>query len=101
MTKHNPFQDWNWDKEMQVQILHSIDLMVTYYANANRKKGSKKAEVPEFNRPDYVQEAFEQAKEKQREENREQQKELAEFFEKRNAQMKELKEQIKKGEEDA
>ena len=86
---------------MQVQILHSIDLMITYYANANRKKGSKKAEVPEFNRPDYVQEAFEQAKEEERSKNMEHQKELADFFEKRNAQMKEIEGQIEEGEENA
>ena len=86
---------------MQVQILHSIDLMITYYANANRKKGSKKAEVPEFNRPDYVQEAFEQAKEEERSKNMEPQKELADFFEKRNAQMKEIEGQIEEGEENA
>lgn len=86
---------------MQVQILHSIDLMVTYYANANRKKGSKKAEVPEFNRPDYVQKAFEQAKEEERVKNKEHQQELASFFEKRNAQLKEIKERVIEGEEDA
>ena len=99
MTKVSLFKDWSWDKEMQVQILHSIDFLTTCIINSNRKKGSKKAEIPEFLRPDYVKKAIEQAKEEERSKNIEHQKELANYFEKRNAQMKEIEKQLEEGEE--
>jgi S-adenosylmethionine synthetase len=89
VKKYSPFKDWNWDKEMQSQILRAVDNMTTVYINSNRKKGSKKLKPPELVQPDYVKKAKKKLGEDQKNKAREKQEELAEFFEKRNRIMKE------------
>lgn len=84
VKKYSPFKDWNWDKEMQSQILRAVDNMTTVYINSNRKKGSKKLKPPEQVQPDYVKEAKKKLGEERKIKAREKQKELAEFFKKRN-----------------
>jgi len=84
VKKYSPFKDWNWDKEMQSQILRAVDTMTTTYINSNRKKGSKKLKPPELVQPDYVKKAKKKLGEEQKIKAREKQEELAEFFRKRN-----------------
>ena len=84
VKKYSPFKDWNWDKEMQSQILRAVDIMTTTYINSNRKKGAKKLKPPEQVQPDYVKEAKKKLGEDRKIKAREKQEELAEFFRKRN-----------------
>ena len=88
VRKYSPFKDWNWDREMQSQILMSIDSLAVLYANANRKKGAAKAKPPKQMQPDYVEKAKKEAKKQKREEAKLEQADLAEIFEKRNNQIK-------------
>ena len=89
---HAPLKDWNWDREMQTHILHSIDTLGVMFANANRKKGTKRAKVPPPLRPDYVTKGTKSLNQKKREDNKAKSEELARFFEKREAQMKKIEE---------
>lgn len=92
VRKYSPFKDWNWDKEMQSQILRAVDTMTTIYINSNRKKGTKKLKPPEQVEPEYVKEAKKKMKEENKIKAREKQEELAEFFEKRKQMYAEIKE---------
>lgn len=85
----SPFVDWNWDKEIQSQILHSLDILVVNYANAHRKKGSVALKTPEQVQPDYVKKAKKVAKRNKKDSNKDIQKDLAEIFAKRNSNVKE------------
>ena len=89
MTKYAPFKDWNWDREMQSQILAAIDSFAVSYANAHRKKGSKRIKVPEQMMPEYVRAAKKEAKNGKKITEEEKQN-LAAFFEARNSQVKKL-----------
>lgn len=97
MQKYSPFKDWNWDKEIQSQILQAIDMFIVMYANANRKKGSKKIQPPELMQPDYVKLAKKSTKEQKKEDMKVKQKDLAEIFTKRNNQVKSIEELLKDG----
>lgn len=90
MQKQSPFKDWNWDKEMQSQILHALDMLAAMYANSHRKKGAKPIKPPELVQPDYVIKAKKQAKEDKKVDNQEDQKDLADIFEKRNNKVKRI-----------
>jgi len=97
VQKYSPFKDWNWDKEIQSQILQAIDMFMVMYANANRKKGSKKIQPPELMQPDYVKKAKKNTKEQTKEDMKAKQKDLAEIFTKRNNQVKSIEELLKDG----
>lgn len=90
VQKYSPFKDWNWDKEVQSQILHSIDTIATLYVNANRKKGTKPAKAPELVQPDYVADAKKQVKKRKVENNKEYLAEIEEIFKERNNKVKEI-----------
>lgn len=84
VRKYSPFHDWNWDREIQAQILRTVDTIATQYANAHRKKGQKVLEPPELVQPDYVAKAKKDAKQQKRDDQAAALVELKEFFEKRN-----------------
>lgn len=90
MQRYSPFKDWSWDKEVQVQILHSIDVLSAMYANSHRKKGAKPLKPPELIQPEYVAKAKKQAKEDKKATNQDDQKDLSDIFEKRNSKVKKL-----------
>lgn len=90
IQKYSPFKDWNWDKEVQAQILHAIDVFATMYANSHRKKGSSTIKPPELIQPEYVVLAKQQAKKDKKAMNRDNQKDLSDIFEKRNNKVKKL-----------
>ena len=90
IQKYSPFKDWNWDKEMQSQILHTLDSIATMYANSHRKKGTKALKAPVQAQPDYVEKAKKEAKNKKKEENELDQLDLTEIFEKRNNKVNKL-----------
>ena len=90
MEKYSPFKDWNWDKEVQSQILHTLDTLVTMYANAHRKKGHAPIKTPPQAQPDYVEQAKKDAKRQKKEDSQLDQADLAEIFEKRNNQTNRL-----------
>ena len=92
MQKYSPFKDWNWDREVQTQILHSIDALATMYANSHRKKGSVPLKTPPLIQPDYVEKAKKEAKNKKREDLKMDQVDLAGIFEKRNSKVKKIEE---------
>ena len=94
IQKISPFKDWTWDKEMQSQILHTLDTLVIQYANAHRKKGSPAIKIPPQIQPDYVSQAKKEVKKNKRDDNREKQKDLAEIFEKRNQKVKKIEGEI-------
>ena len=86
----SPFKDWNWDREIQTQILHILDVLAVQYANAHRKKGSKALKIPELIQPDYVKKAKQEQKENKKDDNKIIQKDLAEMFAKRNNKVKKI-----------
>lgn len=65
-------------------------MFATMYANANRKKGTKKIKVPELAQPDYVKKAKLEAKKQKREISMEEKEDLARFFERKNNKVKRL-----------
>lgn len=91
ITKYSPFRDWNWDREMQAQILYAIDSFAVLYANAHRKKGTQKAKPPKLMQPDYAENAKKEIKKQKREKAKSEQAELAEIFAKRNSNVMEEK----------
>lgn len=88
--KYSPFKDWDWDKEVQSQILHTLDSIATMYGNTHRKKGTPPLKTPPQAQPDYVKEAKKGAKEQKREESMIDQADLMEIFEKRNNEVKKM-----------
>ena len=90
VCKYSPFKDWNWDREIQSQILHAVDTIATMYANAHKKKGAATIKTPPLPQPDYVEKAKKQAKRAKREESKLDQIDLAEIFEKRNNKVNKL-----------
>ena len=94
VQKYSPFKDWNWDREVQSQILHAIDTFAAMFANANRKKGAKPIKAQEQPQPDYVKKAKKEVKEGKKEDNKSTQEELAEFFSKKNNQVKSIEEKL-------
>ena len=92
--KYSPFRDWTWDKEMQSQILHAIDTMVTIYSNAHRKKGRAPIKMPVQVQPDYVEKAKKEANVKKKENSRADQADLSEIFEKRNNRVMTIEEKL-------
>ena len=66
IQKVSPFGNWNWDREVQSQILHILDILAVQYANAHRKKGSVALKIPEQIQPDYVKQAKNDAKNKKK-----------------------------------
>lgn len=94
IQKFSPFKDWTWDKEIQSQILHTLDTMVTMYSNAHRKKGHAPIKTPPQVQPDYVEQAKKDAKKQKKEDLQVDQADLAEIFEKRNNQVNKLEAKV-------
>ena len=90
MQKYSPFKDWNWDREIQSQILRSIDAIATIYANTHRKKGTSAIKAPDQVQPDYVVKAKKDAKIKRKKSSRLAQESLARLFEDRNKNTKQI-----------
>lgn len=95
VQKYIPGKDWGWDKEVQSRILMELDLISCQLSNMFRKKGTKPRKPMEQFQPDYVKEAKEGVKGKKKAINEEAQKDLAEIFEKRNNNVKNIEEIIK------
>lgn len=57
IQKYNSLKDWNWDKEIQSQILAKLDAVYCAFLNANRKKGKKPIKPQEQMMPEYVKKA--------------------------------------------
>lgn len=57
VKKYNPMKDWDWNKEVQSQILRKLDELSCQLANMFKKKGSKKAKPQDLMQPDYVKKA--------------------------------------------
>ena len=96
VQKYSDFKDWNWDKEVQTQILHTLDLLVTMYSNAHRKKGTQPLKAPKLVQPKYVEDAKKElaGKPKITEEEKES---IIAYFEQRNNQVNNMEEKIKDG----
>lgn len=90
IRKISPFQDWNWDKEIQSQILHTLDIIAVQYANSHRKKGSVAIKIPQQIQPEYVKKAKKDATSNKKDDNRKIQKDLSEIFERRNNRIKKV-----------
>ena len=90
VQKYSPFKDWNWDREMQSQILRELNVIATNYVNANRKKGTKRLKFQDQLEPKYVTEAKKAAKIKHIDKTKEQREQLAEFFSKKNSETTKL-----------
>lgn len=98
VTKYSPFRDWNWDREIQAQILHVLDIISVNYVNANRKKGAKKAKAPELAQPEYVKKAKKEAEaEKHHQISEAEKDDLKAFFEARNFEVNKLEEETSNG----
>lgn len=89
--KYSPFKDWNWDREMQSQILRELNVIATNFVNANRKKGARRLKFQDQLQPDYVVKAKKALLQKHKEQAEEQSKELAEFFSQKNSNILEDK----------
>ena len=92
IRKYSPFKDWDWDKEIQSQILRSIDSISVMLYNSFKGKGKSRAKRPELVQPDYVKEA---KKEAEAERNKRKAEHinldsLKEIFENRNNKVKKL-----------
>lgn len=89
-----PSKDWDFDKETQSRILLMLDVISCQLSNLFKKKGTKPRKPSDQFQPDYVKEAKESAEKMKKEWSEEAQKDLAEIFEKRNNQVKDLEEKI-------
>lgn len=69
VRKYNPLQDWDWDKEVQSQILRELDEISCQLSNMCKKKGAKKAKPQEQLQPDYVKKAKAKIKEDEKSKN--------------------------------
>lgn len=79
--------DWTWNKEVQSQILHELDVISCQLANMFKEKGKKKAKPQELMQPDYVKAAKSKMAEKRRNEGKrtaEEMKEIEAFWKSRN-----------------
>ena len=88
---HNPIKDWTWDKEIQSQILHRLDVISCQLANMFRKKGKKPAKPGKQLQPEYVAKAKEQLQEEKKAKTRlseEETAEVEEFWQARNPNVK-------------
>ena len=94
MKKYVPSKDWDFDKETQSRILMTLDVISCQLSNLFKKKGAKPRKPSDQFQPDYVKEAKESAEKMKKEWGEEAQKDLAEIFEKRNNQVKDLEEKI-------
>lgn len=90
VQKYSPLKDWDWDKEMQAQILLAIDSLTTLYVNANKKKGAKKLEAPELVQPEYVKNAKEMMAQEKKKTSAYIQQDLEALFSAHNNKIKEL-----------
>lgn len=90
VCKYSPFKDWNWDREVQSQILHMLDVLAVMYVNSHKKKGSAPLKAPPLSQPQYVLDAKKQLKEQKREESKYDSMDLARIFEERNNQATKL-----------
>lgn len=94
MKKYVPSKDWDFDKETQSRILMTLDVISCQLSNLFKKKGTKPRKPSDQFQPDYVKEAKESVGKMKKEWGEEAQKDLAEIFEKRNNQVKDLEEKI-------
>ena len=90
VQKYSPFKDWNWDREMQSQILRELNVIATNYVNANRKKGTKKLKYQDQLEPKYVTEAKKEMERKKNGISEAKRKELEAFFSKKNNKAKNM-----------
>lgn len=76
-----------------MHILHVLDVLAVNYSNAHRKKGTAPLKVPPLPQPKYVEEAKKAAKQKNMPTQEEKDNIIA-YFEKRNANVKKMEDQI-------
>ena len=93
VCKYSDFGFWNWDREIQSQILHTLDVIMVNFVNANLPKGKSKAKAMDQAQPDNVKQAKERLKAQKTLAMDDEEKEtLRRFFEARNADVKKLEE---------
>ena len=96
VQKYSAFKDWNWDKEVQAQILHGIDVLTTMFANSHRKKGTAPLKAPKLAQPKYVEDAKKELADKPKV-TEEEKEDIIAFFKERNNQVNDIEEKIKNG----
>lgn len=90
IRKYSPLKDWNWDREMQSQILLAIHNLGKIYIDANRKKGRKMMpEIKQF-QPDYVAKAKKNFSRNEQERRKEDFEDIKKLFEKRNPDVRKV-----------
>lgn len=57
IQKYSETKDWSWDKEVQSQILHALDVISCQLANMTKKEGRTPAKPQPQLQPDYVKKA--------------------------------------------
>lgn len=91
MQKHCESKDWDWDKEVQSQILHQLSIISCQLANMTKKKGTKTIKPGNQFEPEYVTEAKKSyaKKEQQRKKLSEDElEEVKDFWQRRNYNVK-------------
>ena len=88
IQKYLDFKDWTWEKEVQSQILRAIEAFTAVYVNSNRKKGTKKAKVPDLMEPDYVKQAKKNFEKRKKENLADEKEHLRRIFEEKNPEAK-------------
>jgi len=79
VQKYNDTKDWDWDKEIQSQILHALDIISCQLANMARKEGRAPCKAPPQLQPDYVKKAKREMKKIREQEQRVSEQELNEM----------------------
>lgn len=95
MKKYVPSKDWDFDKETQSRILMMLDVISCQLTNIFKKKNAKPRKPAEQFQPDYVKEAKKEAGKQRKEDLKQDQQDLAEIFEKRNSNVKQIEEKLK------
>lgn len=65
IQKYCQTKDWDWGKETQSRILHTLETISCQFANMMKKQGQAAARPSEQFQPDYVKEAKRQAEQKE------------------------------------
>lgn len=66
MRRFNPLKDWDWDKEIQSQILLALNRLEAMYVNSHKKKGARAVKEPVQTQPDYVKKVKEEYEKNQK-----------------------------------
>lgn len=61
VQKYCPSKDWDWDKEIRSQILHTLDIISCQLANMMKKEGRASSKPQPQLQPEYVKRAKEEA----------------------------------------